>query len=133
MSQMNPTDHKRYLWWQLADANIDHDRLEELERDAKEVRNEIWKQMYYWDDWTCMEIGKMYGFSEATVYRVIATGEPLEPEIDEAVHLWVDMEAGIHIAKCGVRVPAVEDGEYTKRITGLTECVTCDKCKEEEE
>ena len=77
---MNPVEHKFCLWSQLEDANIDHERMEQLKRDAREVMHEVWKQMYYWDGWTCMEIGKMYGFSESTVYRVIATGEPLEPE-----------------------------------------------------
>ena len=86
---MNPVEHKFYLWSQLEDANIDHERIKQLEIDAREVMHEIWKQMYYWDEWTCMEIGKMYGYSESTVYRVIAKGQPMPPEDYDD---WLDKE-----------------------------------------
>ena len=80
VNQMTPTDHKRYEWEQLEDSNIDWERIRELKRDAKEVRNEMWKQEYYWDGKTCKEIGDYYGYDESTVYRVVSTGEPLEEE-----------------------------------------------------
>ena len=53
---------------------------------------------------------------------------------DNTIHLWVDYRwDGVHLTACGKEIPAVEDGDYTKRVTGLVKHVTCDKCLEEEE
>ena len=61
-------------WWLLEDKHVDHERERQLILDRREVRNEMIKQYYTIDRLTCKEIGKLFGLSESSVFRIITTG-----------------------------------------------------------
>jgi len=75
-----PCDHKREQWRLLEGKHTDTKRMRQLELDAREVRNEMILQDYYWEGMTCKDIGDRLGLDESTVYRVVSTRQPVPPD-----------------------------------------------------